>query len=160
MHYIPSLLVIALPPQGDVYNFILDVEGYPGQVFSLAVTVGLLLLRYCEPSLPRPFKAWLPAVWLRVVVCVALLSAPFFPPADGKSDVNFFYATYAIVGMGVYVYPNHRWASLTKSRIIFGILYWYIWTVLLPRWGGYKLEEEDEVLDDGTKITKLARSYT
>ncbi|GKZ67805.1 hypothetical protein AnigIFM60653_001712 [Aspergillus niger] len=145
VHYIPSLLVIALPPQGDVYNFILDVEGYPGQVFSLAVTVGLLLLRYREPSLPRPFKAWLPAVWLRVVVCVALLSAPFFPPADGKSDVNFFYATYAIVGMGV---------------IIFGILYWYVWTVLLPRWGGYKLEEEDEVLDDGTKITKLARSYT
>lgn len=108
MHYIPSLLVIALPPQGDVYNFILDVEGYPGQVFSLAVTVGLLLLRYREPSLPRPFKAWLPAVWLRVVVCVTLLSAPFFPPADGKSDVNFFYATYAIVGMGVYVYPCHH----------------------------------------------------
>lgn len=47
-----------------------------------------------------------------------------------------------------------------ENSIIFGILYWYIWTVLLPRWGGYKLEEEDEVLDDGTKITKLSRSYT
>ncbi|PYI03245.1 amino acid transporter [Aspergillus sclerotiicarbonarius CBS 121057] len=142
VHYIPSLLVIALPPQGDVYNFILDVEGYPGQVFSLAVAGGLLLLRYREPSLPRPFKAWLPAVWLRIVICVSLLAAPFFPPADGKSDVDFFYATYAIVGMGV---------------IVFGVLYWYVWTVLLPRWGSYRLEEEDEVLDDGTQITKLVR---
>ncbi|RAK99606.1 putative methionine permease [Aspergillus ibericus CBS 121593] len=142
VHYIPSLLVIALPPQGDVYNFILDVEGYPGQVFSLAVAGGLLLLRDREPDLPRPFKAWLPAVWLRIAICVSLLAAPFFPPRDGKSDVNFFYATYAIVGMGV---------------IIFGVLYWYVWTVLLPRWGGYHLEEEDEVLDDGIKITKLVR---
>lgn len=27
VHYIPSLLVITIPPRGDVYNFILDVEG-------------------------------------------------------------------------------------------------------------------------------------
>ena len=44
---------------------------------------------------------------------------------------------------------------LTPSRIIFGILYWYIWTVLLPGWKGYRLEEEVEVLEDGTSITKL-----
>ncbi|RAK80176.1 putative methionine permease [Aspergillus fijiensis CBS 313.89] len=119
VHYIPSVLVIALPPQGDVYNFILDVEGYPGQFFSLAVTLGLLLLRYKEPDLPRPFQAWLPAVWLRVLISLVLLASPFFPPEGGKGDVGFFYATYAIVGTGV---------------IVFGVLYWYVWTVLLPRW--------------------------
>ncbi|PYH98118.1 methionine permease [Aspergillus ellipticus CBS 707.79] len=144
VHYIPSLLVITLPPQGDVYSFILDVEAYPSQVFGLAVTLGLLILRYREPDLPRPFKAWLPAVWLRIAVCLALLTAPFFPPADGKSDVHFFYATYAIVGVAV---------------ILLGVLYWYVWTVVLPRRGGYRLEEKEEVLDEGTKITKLVRSY-
>ncbi|KAJ5280753.1 hypothetical protein N7478_006125 [Penicillium angulare] len=66
VHYIPSILVIALPPQQDIYNFILDVEGYPGNIFALAITVGLLILRYKEPNTPRPFKAWLPAVWLKV----------------------------------------------------------------------------------------------
>lgn len=101
MHYVPSVLVIALPPQQDVYNFILDVEGYPGQIFALAVTLGLLILRYREPNRPRPFKAWLPAVWLRVVVCLALLVAPFIPPPNWQGDVHFFYATYAIVGIGV-----------------------------------------------------------
>lgn len=93
--------MIALPPQGDVYNFILDVEGYPSQFFALAVTVGLLLLRVRRPDLRRPFKAWLPAVWLRIVVCLTLLAAPFFPPPDWKGDVDFFYATYAIVGVGM-----------------------------------------------------------
>lgn len=101
VHYIPSILVITLPPQQDVYNFILDVEGYPGQIFALAVSIGLLMLRYREPSRPRPFKAWLPAVWLRIVVCLVLLGAPFVPPPGWRGDVGFFYATYAVVGVAV-----------------------------------------------------------
>ncbi|OQE47083.1 hypothetical protein PENCOP_c001G07250 [Penicillium coprophilum] len=144
VHYIPSVLVLALPPQGDVYNFILDLEGYPGQMFSLAITIGLLVVRYREPHLPRPFKAWLPAVWLRVVVCLVLLVAPFIPPPNWKGDVDFFYATYALVGIGI---------------VLFGVLYWYVWTVLLPRWGGYQLEEEKEILADGTSIIKLVHLY-
>lgn len=108
VHYIPSILVITLPPQGDVYNFILDVEGYPGQFFALAITAGLILLRYRRPDLRRPFKAWLPAVWLRIVMCLALLAAPFFPPPGWKGDVDFFYATYAIVGVGMYVASPSR----------------------------------------------------
>jgi amino acid transporter len=101
VHYIPSALVISLPPQGDVYNFILDLEGYPGQIFALSVTVGLLIVRYREPDLVRPFKAWLPAVWLRVAVCLTLLITPWIPPPNWQGDVDFFYATYAIVGLGM-----------------------------------------------------------
>ncbi|KAJ5583496.1 hypothetical protein N7535_002116 [Penicillium sp. DV-2018c] len=151
VHYIPSALVIALPPQGDVYNFILDLEGYPGQMFALAVTVGLLILRYREPEpyLARPFKAWLPAVWLRVGVCLGLLVTPFIPPRGWNwrgegGGLRFFYATYAVVGIAI---------------VLSGVLYWYVWTVLLPRWGGYRLEEEKEILDDGTSIVKLVRVY-
>ncbi|KAJ5662782.1 hypothetical protein N7462_011708 [Penicillium macrosclerotiorum] len=144
VHYVPSLLVIALPPQQDVYNFILDVEGYPGQIFALAISVGLLILRYREPSRVRPFRAWLPAVWLRIVVCLALLAAPFVPPPNWQGDVDFFYATYAIVGIMV---------------ILFAVLYWYVWTVLLPRWGGYKLEEAEKTLNDGTSLIQIIRSY-
>lgn len=99
--YIPSLLVIILPPGKDVYNFILDVEGYPAQFAALAMSVGLLLLRRRRSDLPRPFKAWLPAIWIRIAVCLALIAAPFFPPEDGKADVGFFYGTYAIVGIGM-----------------------------------------------------------
>jgi hypothetical protein len=101
VHYIPSFLVIATPPKGDVYNFILDVEGYPGQVLALATAFGLIWLRFKRSDLKRPFKAWLPAVWLRIGICVALIAAPFFPPKDGEADVGFFYATYAVVGIGM-----------------------------------------------------------
>ncbi|PGH10724.1 hypothetical protein AJ79_05315 [Helicocarpus griseus UAMH5409] len=143
VHYIPSFLVIILSPSDDVYSFILDVEGYPVQMITLALSIGLLVLRYRRPDLPRPFKAWTFAVWISIIFSIGLLAAPFFPPADGKGDVNFFYATYAIVGVGI----------LTLAAI-----YWYFWAVLIPRWKGYVIEEEKETLDDGTCITKLVRS--
>jgi hypothetical protein len=55
---------------------------------------------------------------------------------------------------------NPKWDSLIcLQSILFGVLYWYIWTVFLPRRGGYRLEEAVETLDDGTNITKLVRSY-
>ncbi|OTA97592.1 hypothetical protein M434DRAFT_18984 [Hypoxylon sp. CO27-5] len=139
VHYIPSVLVIVLPPSSEVYSFILEVEGYPGQVFALATSIGLIWLRYKRPDLKRPFKAWIPAVIFRILLCFALLAAPFFPPSHPKPG-GLFYATYAIVGVGI---------------LLFGALYWLVWTVILPRLGGYKLEEKPDVLDDGTAITIL-----
>lgn len=100
MHYIPSVLVIVLPPSSEVYSFILEVEGYPGQIFALATSIGIIWLRYKRPDLKRPFKAWIPAVIFRIVLCFCLLAAPFFPPSHPKPG-GLFYATYAIVGVGM-----------------------------------------------------------
>lgn len=90
LHYLPSFLVIVLPPSKEVYSFILSVEGYPGQFIALAVGVGLLWLRFRRPDLHRPFKAWIPAVGAGLSLNVSLLAAPLF--ARGG------FPTYAIVG--------------------------------------------------------------
>jgi amino acid transporter len=143
VHYIPSLLVITLPPSSEVYSFILEVEGYPGQVFALASSIGLLWLRYKRPDLKRPFQAWSAAVVLRVALSVALLAAPFFPPSGGQKKGGLWYATYAIVGISV---------------ILFGVVYWFVWLKLIPKWKGYRVEEETSVLDDGTPVTSLVHA--
>lgn len=101
MHYVPSLLVITLPPSGSVYAFIADVEGYSGQIFALALGIGILILRPRKPDVRRPFKAWLPVVWVRIVLCISLLAAPLFPPRKGTADVSIFYATYALIGIAM-----------------------------------------------------------
>ncbi|CCD45189.1 hypothetical protein ACHAPC_005585 [Botrytis cinerea] len=142
VHYIPSFLVIAIPPRGDVYNFILDVEGYPGQFAALALSLGLIRLRYSRPDLKRPFKAWLPAVLIRIAICLALIAGPFFKPTKGNADVGFWYATYAVVGVGI---------------ILFGVGWWAVVFWGLPRWSGYEVEEEVEILEDGTSVTRLVR---
>lgn len=40
-------------------------------------------------------------------------------------------------------------------RIVFGVLYWYIRFVALPRRFGYTMEEEVDILTDGTSFTRL-----
>jgi amino acid transporter len=140
VHYIPSLLVITLPPSGEVYSFILEVEGYPGQIFALASTIGLVWLRYKRPDLKRPFRAWSGAVVLRILLSSALLAAPFFPPKNRRAGGGIWYATYAVVGISV---------------ILFGLVYWYVWFKLLPRWKGYHVEEETNTLSDGTTVSTL-----
>lgn len=140
MHYIPSLLVITLPPSSEVYSFILEVEGYPGQIFALASGIGLLWLRYKRPDLKRPFRAWKAAVMVRIVLCLALLAAPFFPPKGKHVEGGIWYATYAVVGVSV---------------ILFGLLYWVVWFKLIPKWRGYRIEEDTDTLSDGTTISKL-----
>lgn len=96
VHYIPTVLVIILPPSDEVYSFILEVEGYPGELFALLMSIGLLWLRYKRPDMRRPFRAWVTAVLFRVVLSIVLLAAPFFPPSVPKEG-GIFYATYAIV---------------------------------------------------------------
>jgi hypothetical protein len=39
--------------------------------------------------------------------------------------------------------------------ILFGVLYWYLAFVAIPHWYGYRVEEEVDLLSDGTSITRL-----
>ena len=47
--------------------------------------------------------------------------------------------------------------TISVYRLVCGVVYWYIWTVLIPRLRGYRLEEESGVLHDGTSVTKLVK---
>ena len=100
VHYIPSLLVICLPA-GNIYSFILDVEGYPAQAFALASSLGLIWLRSKRPDLHRPYKAFLPAVWTRIALSVALLIAPFVPRKDLNWQEHLSEVSYTFVGISV-----------------------------------------------------------
>lgn len=97
--YIPSFLIIVLPPSSDVYSFILETGGYPRQYFALALALGLIWLRFKRPDIERPFRAWMSAIVLMAAMSIALIAAPFFPPKESTGSI--FYATYAVVGAGM-----------------------------------------------------------
>ncbi|KAK3938017.1 amino acid permease-domain-containing protein [Diplogelasinospora grovesii] len=143
VHYIPSVAVISIPAK-NIYSFILEVEGYPGQFFALAMSFGLIWLRWKRPDLNRPYRAFLPAVWGRIALSIALIVSPFVPRDGEKCWDHLLRVSYALVGISV---------------ILLGLLYWFLWTVLLPRWGDYQLEEVTDSLDDGTIITRVIQTY-
>ncbi|CAK1358050.1 unnamed protein product [Cercospora beticola] len=140
INYVPSISVPTIPT-GDVYSFILEVEGYPGQIIAFATAFGLLWLRLRRPDIHRPYKAWVPGVLIRMAIALALLAAPFFPSEKQREKGLIGSAAYALVGIAI---------------LVFGTLYWYLFAEVVPRWRGYKLEDRTESLDDGTTITTIA----
>jgi hypothetical protein len=96
-HYIPSFLVISIPA-ANIYSFILDVEGYPGQFFSIASSAGSIWLRFKRPDLRRPYKAFLPAVAFQIIHSLSLIFAPFVPRKGLDWRQHLSAISYAFVG--------------------------------------------------------------
>lgn len=42
-------------------------------------------------------------------------------------------------------------------RVAFAVGYWWVFFVAMPWAGGYRIEEEADVLGDGTGVTRLVR---
>lgn len=63
-----------------------------------------------------------------------------------------------VLGCKLFVPEMERyWILADINRIMFAVLYWYVAFVAVPRWRGYRIEEEVDVLSDGTSVTKLVR---
>ncbi|KZO94864.1 amino acid transporter [Calocera viscosa TUFC12733] len=143
IHLIPSVIVILGPPAEVAYPFILDVQGYPGQIVHLFVVAGLFWLRFKSPDAPRPFKVWWPFAFFFLVAASFLLVAPFLRPGNGVGDTPPLpYWLYPIVGIAV---------------MLVGALYWAAWRVFLPAIFGYELIPRKEHLLDGTVVTVVRK---
>lgn len=139
LHFIPSFIVIVAIPAGIAYDFILDVEGYPGAVVNLIVVIGLFILRWRSPHLPRPFKTWVIVPLFFLAGQCFLVIAPFLRPPGGVGDTPPIpYYIYPIVGIVI---------------LIVGIVYWALWRVVVPRVGRFAWVEKKGVLADGTVYT-------
>jgi amino acid transporter len=87
-------------------------------VISFFVVVGLFKLRREHKSLHRPFKIWSPLAIVYLFAQILLLLSPFIPPDSGKGDADLPYWLPSSVGVTV---------------LACGVLYWYIWWLVLPR---------------------------
>ncbi|KAF3047948.1 hypothetical protein E8E11_008899 [Didymella keratinophila] len=54
--WILTIIMIVAPPAGDAFNFIVDLQVYPGAIFNLTLAFGLILIRHRRKrlGLPRP----------------------------------------------------------------------------------------------------------
>ncbi|OSX61223.1 hypothetical protein POSPLADRAFT_1146133 [Postia placenta MAD-698-R-SB12] len=138
IHLIPSVVIILGPPPSIAYPFILDIEGYPGQIINLFVVIGLFWLRWHKPHALRPFKVWWPVAVFYLAAAVFLLVAPFIRPPGGIGDTPPLpYYLYCLVGIGI---------------MVAGVLYWAAWRKL-PKLFGYTFVPRKERLEDGTVVT-------
>lgn len=142
-----TVIVILVPPPGDAFNFVIDLQSYPSNVFLVLLVVGLFLIRKRRAQAglpPASFQAWNWVAYLYLCVSIFLLVAPWIPPPGGSNggDVSFWYATYCVTGLA-----------------ILGVcgLYYVWWAVVWPKLGKFQHVEVVERLNDGSVFTRIVR---
>jgi amino acid transporter len=124
LHWLISVLVIVVPPPGEIYNFLVDIGGYPVSIISAAISLGLLYLQTCpSENWQSPFRAKKIYTIIFAASNCLLLVLPWIKPDQPKGDGRFPY----------YAYPATALAILGS-----GVVYWCWWVGLKPRMFGGK----------------------
>ncbi|KAB8294238.1 hypothetical protein EYC80_009670 [Monilinia laxa] len=122
LHWFVSVLVIVVPPPGEIYNFLVDIGGYPVSIISVAISGGLLYLQLTPSErYVSPFKAKKIYTVVFMLSNVLLLILPWIKPVEEKGDSRFPYYAYpatalAILGSGVFYWGYWRVSGLIVGR--------------------------------------------
>ncbi|KAK7890418.1 hypothetical protein LTR67_008304 [Exophiala xenobiotica] len=115
LHWLVSVLVIILPPPGEIYTFLVEIGGYPVSVLSVAVAGGLL---YLQSSPRERWQSPCPARRLHTIVFLAsnslLLIFPWINPGEKQGNKRFAYYAYPATSLGI---------------LGLGAVYWVFWRI-------------------------------
>ncbi|KAI8294898.1 High-affinity methionine permease [Colletotrichum sp. SAR 10_98] len=143
LHLGVTILFICAPPAGDAFNFVVSLSSYPTTVLLFAITVSLVKLRLTDRA---NFHSPLPAPWILIVIYLAanifLIVMPFVRPPNGKGSTSLPYWLSSVVALGI---------------LSLGIIYYTLRFVVVPRLLGYKHQEIQQELSDGSKVTRFQR---
>ncbi|KAK4863681.1 hypothetical protein LT330_002459 [Penicillium expansum] len=150
-HYLVSVIIMLAPPPGDAYNFLVNLISYPLSIVNFFVAAGLVHIYLTKE---KNYPNWKPAVHATLPVTIFfmlsnlyLAIAPYVPPSDGQNVYEQLpYYLHCVVALGLFAA---------------GGIYYVVWAVLLPRFGGYVLVKESVVDADGwsrSVFTKLPQA--
>jgi hypothetical protein len=163
-HYIVSAVIMLAPPPGDAYNFLLKCElptgfdkattdhiysliSYPLSIVNFFVSAGLVHIYLTKdknfPDWAPGIRATLPVTVFFMLSNLYLAIAPYIPPSAGQNVYEQLpYYLHCVVALGLFAA---------------GAIYYVVWAVLLPRFGGYVLVKETVVDADGWSRSVFTR---
>ncbi|KAK2809986.1 hypothetical protein FQN50_003400 [Emmonsiellopsis sp. PD_5] len=146
-HWLVSVVIMLAPPPGDAYNFILNVISYPLSIINTFVAGALihLYIHREKYNWRPPVSATLPVIIFFLLSNMYLVIAPFVPPEEGQNVYEQIpYYLHCVVGIAI---------------VLSGGIYWLIWAQLMPKLGGYTLEQEVVLQEDGWSRSVFTRKY-
>ncbi|KAA8648936.1 high affinity methionine permease [Aspergillus tanneri] len=146
-HWVVSVIILLAPPPGDAYNFLLNLISYPLSLVNVFVSGGLIYIYLTQktrfPDWAPGIRATLPITIFFFISQCYLVVAPYVPPSEGQSVYKQLpYYLHCVVALGIF-------AS--------GAIYWFVWAVLLPKYGRYMLVKETVVDADGWSRSVFTR---
>jgi amino acid transporter len=115
LHWLVTILVLIVPPSGDIYQLVVNLYSYPGTWINALVAGGLIYLHF-----NREKEQWGKTDWRsHWTACAVFLVSnlflavfPFLQPPPGYDDGNSYpYYVFPATGCGV---------------LIMGVLYWLV----------------------------------
>ena len=92
-----------------------------------------------------------------------MVIAPFLRPANGIGDtppIPYYLSVYFLkLGSETTLksFVLNRYCLVGIAIMVFGIIYWAVWRIVLPKIFGYQLVPNKVILDDGT-VVNVVRS--
>jgi hypothetical protein len=76
---------------------------------------------------------------------IFLAITPFIPPDGDWNADGYPYYVFPVVGVGV---------------LLLGVVYWVLWTKVVPQIGGYKIVADRHVDEEGVEHIRYVKVYT
>ncbi|KAI5953638.1 MUP3 [Candida jiufengensis] len=133
---ITTILLVGFP-KGDIYSYMVSLEGYPSQIAVALISVGVFIIRKRYPDLHAPIKAGFLGTISVLIISIYLTIGPFISSSSPNPK-------------GLESWPNYGLVGLICISIC--ILYWAVMFKILPYFGNYELICEETKLSDGLTI--------
>ncbi|KAK9245247.1 amino acid permease-domain-containing protein [Lipomyces tetrasporus] len=140
LHWLITCLVLTVPPAGEAYEFIIDLNTYPSAWFSALVAGGLIYLQYNKrEQWSSPYHSYLPITLTYLFSNIFLMYMPLvkIPGQEG--------------------HPGFAMAGLGMGCLFIGVIYWVVWSIILPRLGGYRIVDEMVIDQDGNESVRYLK---
>lgn len=136
---LPSLLIpviitsmfLLIPTKSSIFNYTINLESYPAQIFFGLACFGILILRFRSPNIIPGIKASIIDIFFMISFSLFMFLGPIIKP-----DNNEFKGL-----------PNYAFMSL--FILFLCVLYWLFMFRILPKLFNYKLSKQQITLQDG-----------
>ncbi|ETS74501.1 hypothetical protein PFICI_14367 [Pestalotiopsis fici W106-1] len=143
LHWLVTVIILVAPPAGPAYNFIVDLYTYPGAWINAFVAAGLIYLHWSRSeNWTSPWHSYLPITVLYLLANVFLAIVPFIPPDGDWNAEGYPYFVFPVVGVGV---------------LLLGAVYWVCWTKIWPAIGGYRIEAQRIIDEQGVEVIRYRK---
>lgn len=144
--YLVTTIILLAPPQGDSYNFLVNLSTYPGSVMNVFLALALIIIyvrgKKHYPNWNPSIKATLPVAAFFFLANLYLVIAPFIPPDNpAENDYKTLpYYLHCVVGIGL---------------LVAGGIWWLIAFRIWPYFRGYEIRSEKIVDVNGWSRHKI-----
>lgn len=133
--FITSIFLV-IPTDSNVFNYTINLESYPTQIFFGMACFGILLLRKRSPHIIPGIKASYLDIGFMIIFSLFMFMGPLFKTDNKEFD-----------GL-----PNYAYSSL--FILLLCVAYWAMMFKILPRIFKYSLVKETHTLRDGMTVSK------